>query len=336
MVTAYDLVDEGDLEVGGVNLHRQTGEDLMLLTHFLAAHGWSTPRPHSRFTTKNDLDSFYSPLFLYTPEARQHMILVARHVALAQAPERVAEFDALWKSEVATDLEGATVSSAIDTEQPTDSYYKWNLDHLTGFDSLRLAKEDGEQPLVLEELERGFGVMDATTGDDVNAHFETITWALTGEGSRLENAVTHLRDWRDWRAKLDAAQGFPLVDNTGVCGADGSGCKIDKDQTGQFKNTTAHQSTMAGPSVDLTTNPGPCPNPRDNCRAVAVIPVKDRIATDFLWQRSPFQLITGPDPGHEAPGFDYLLPYWMLRYYQEVGGAGIVGSFPKWNGPTYS
>src|SRR5439155_8679360 len=129
--------------------------------------------------TRNDLDSFYSPLFLYTPGARQHMILVARHVAQEQGtPEQQQEFETLWQAEVATDLEGETVSSSLDAEQPTDSYYKWNLGHLTGFDSLRLAKDE-PQP-VLDELKRGFGIMDATTKDDVNAHFETITYALTG------------------------------------------------------------------------------------------------------------------------------------------------------------
>ena len=50
-------------------------------------------------------------------------------------------------------------------------------------------------------------------------------------------------------------------------------------------------------------------------RACAPIPVIDRPRTDFLWQRSPFQLV-GPGAGTiETAGIDYILPYWMARYY---------------------
>jgi hypothetical protein len=50
-------------------------------------------------------------------------------------------------------------------------------------------------------------------------------------------------------------------------------------------------------------------------RACAPIPVDDRYTTDFLWQRSPFQLAGGGNGTVESPGVDYLLPYWMGRYY---------------------
>jgi hypothetical protein len=45
-----------------------------------------------------------------------------------------------------------------------------------------------------------------------------------------------------------------------------------------------------------------------------------RVATDFLWQRSPFQLSGGGNGYIESSGLDYLLPYWMARYY------GIISS----------
>ncbi len=49
--------------------------------------------------------------------------------------------------------------------------------------------------------------------------------------------------------------------------------------------------------------------------ACAVIPVAERVPTDFLWQRDPFVLSGGGggDVGHA--GIDLLLPYWMARYY---------------------
>jgi hypothetical protein len=58
-------------------------------------------------------------------------------------------------------------------------------------------------------------------------------------------------------------------------------------------------------------------------QAAVVIPVNDRVNTDFLWQRSPFLLY----PDHKGKGtietaaIDYLLPYWMARFYGILPGA---------------
>jgi hypothetical protein len=46
-----------------------------------------------------------------------------------------------------------------------------------------------------------------------------------------------------------------------------------------------------------------------------VIPVNERVNTDFLWQRSPFLLRGGGDGTVETAAIDYLLAYWMGRYY---------------------
>jgi uncharacterized protein (TIGR03437 family) len=61
----------------------------------------------------------------------------------------------------------------------------------------------------------------------------------------------------------------------------------------------------------------------DNTSAVNVcgseacnpIPVPMRPPTDFLWQRDPFQLAGGGKGDIESAGIDYILPYWMARYY---------------------
>ena len=45
------------------------------------------------------------------------------------------------------------------------------------------------------------------------------------------------------------------------------------------------------------------------------LPVQDRVTTDFVWQRSPFQVSGGGDGNIETAGIDYILPYWMGRYY---------------------
>ncbi len=51
------------------------------------------------------------------------------------------------------------------------------------------------------------------------------------------------------------------------------------------------------------------------------IPVRLRVPTDFLWQRSPFQLSGGGTGTIEGAGVDYLLPYWMARYYGVIPGS---------------
>jgi hypothetical protein len=50
-------------------------------------------------------------------------------------------------------------------------------------------------------------------------------------------------------------------------------------------------------------------------RACTPLPIADRICTDFLWQRSPFLLWGGGYGKIEGAGIDYILPYWMARYY---------------------
>jgi hypothetical protein len=56
----------------------------------------------------------------------------------------------------------------------------------------------------------------------------------------------------------------------------------------------------------------------DENRACQVIPVPERPPTDFLWQRSPFQLYGGLFGTIEGAGIDYLLPYWMARFHGVV------------------
>ena len=58
-----------------------------------------------------------------------------------------------------------------------------------------------------------------------------------------------------------------------------------------------------------------CGSPDQACQPV---PVELRPATDFLWQRSPFQLVGGGSGTIEGAGIDYILPYWMARYYGVV------------------
>ena len=63
--------------------------------------------------------------------------------------------------------------------------------------------------------------------------------------------------------------------------------------------------------VDLRGNYPAC----GTDRACSPIPVNQRVNTDFLWQRSPFLLFGGGAGLVETAAIDYILPYWMGRYY---------------------
>ncbi len=58
-------------------------------------------------------------------------------------------------------------------------------------------------------------------------------------------------------------------------------------------------------------------------QACRPVPVVLRPPTDFLWQRNPFQLAGGGSGVIESAGIDYLLPYWMARYYSVLGGSAV-------------
>jgi uncharacterized protein (TIGR03437 family) len=48
-----------------------------------------------------------------------------------------------------------------------------------------------------------------------------------------------------------------------------------------------------------------------------------RPTVEFLWQVDPFQLAGGGGGTVEGSGIDYILPYWMGRYYGVIGGGPV-------------
>ncbi len=75
------------------------------------------------------------------------------------------------------------------------------------------------------------------------------------------------------------------------------------------------------PNVDLTNTVSVC-----GTEACNPVPVPLRPPTDFLWQRDPFQLTGGGSSTVESPGVDYILPYWMGRYYGVVSADAVESS----------
>lgn len=65
--------------------------------------------------------------------------------------------------------------------------------------------------------------------------------------------------------------------------------------------------------VDLTSQYPACGQSDRSC---VIIPVPQRPNTDFLWQRSPRLLYGGGNGTIETAAIDYILSYWMARYYE--------------------
>ncbi len=88
------------------------------------------------------------------------------------------------------------------------------------------------------------------------------------------------------------------------------------------------QRPKRDPYVDVTGQVAVCIS-----EACQPVPVPWRPTTDFLWQRDPFQLTGGGAGLTEGAGIDYILPYWMARYYG-VLQSGTVQSAAAPVGPV--
>jgi hypothetical protein len=329
MVTAFDLFGPA---LGGP-AYQQLGRDLMTLGDFALKYLWTTPRPHGNFDFNNDLGGPFSPLFLYVPMARLNIAAIARHVAQVRKDKlESAKWGAVWDEEIATNGPVLAASEIQNTYEPDSSYYKFNLEWLTGFDAMRLEPN----ATIRKVIGTGMAAMEATTGDDINAHFETISYALTGSSERLGSAITHLREWKEWRAKYEGLNQGEL--NSDRCDAD-LHCIARADVYVTFPPLLLDPIFVPDAQTKLGITPLNCHDPnryaRNNCRSSTPLPVRDRIPTDFLWQRSPFQLDADRSPLHESQGIDYLLPYWMIRYYTEVVHPRNE-PFPAYVGPAFS
>lgn len=330
--TAFDLVGPDDAD-----LRKRVATDLVTLSDFAFKYAWTTPRPHGRISLPvdqakpitgmdcekfnaqyppacgHDFENFISPLFVITPMARMNMALGARHVAPAVGIAETAKWEAILAEEMATQGPVLAFSMEFDSSDPYASYYKHNLSHLIGYNLGHRAPTPAHRALYKQAV----GAMDNTTGDDINAHFEAITYSLTGENSRLEAAIQHLREWRDYRTRIESEA---VTNNSQFC-ATTLDC-VEKDRREAYP--------QAGDPIIIKGSSG-------SKRAHFPLPVARRLRADFVWQREPIKLDSDrPDSlNHREPGIDYLLPYWMIRYHTEVNKPAVE-PFPIWPGNSYN
>lgn len=310
LLNAFDLVGPDDPAVRDL-----VRDDVLAMADFLLTYAWNYPRPHGDVKTDDVYDNAVTPIMVISPAYRLLVSLAAKHVAEVAGPaEEALKWQAVWTEELASQSPSDLVAELVNDPSPTAGYFSWNLAHLVFSPLLRLTT-----PTERVGLRTAFSIVDRQTSDDVNAFFETVTYGMAGEPARRDAAVTHLRQWRDYRARLEAGG---TVDNRVGCGSVRS-C-VPQDEYDLVLDTPAgeQRTTVPGSSSEL--------------RSVEPIPVADRVPTDFLWQRSPFtQMVGTADPRHREPGIDYLLPYWMLRYLTEVAPPAH-DPLPVWPGPRYS
>ncbi len=75
------------------------------------------------------------------------------------------------------------------------------------------------------------------------------------------------------------------------------------------------------PTVNLTNMVPLC-----GSEACSPVPVPLRPPDEFLWEEDPFQVTGGGSGLIEVPGVDYILPYWMGRYYKAVSPVTVQSS----------
>lgn len=315
MLTAFDMVSPDFPQ-----MRAQIRDDLLAMGNFLIRYAWNYPRPQGYVSAQSDFDGFFSPLFVYVPLARLNVTNAVRHVAdLAGSPADAQRWDAIWNEEFAT--QGPAIAGQMQVDAGTnhdDGYYGLNLDHLNAFDLLRTVS-DPERSVIAD----GFAVEDKTTRPDLNAHFEALTYGVTGDGSRLSDAVTHLGQWLQYRNNTQDDQ---LVHNSSRCGGDLTCVPTDQYDFGVDQAPGGEVAWYPGqPATPVTKAAAP--------RSTTPLPVAERPPTDFLWQRPPTALDGQQPATYSEPGIDYLAPYWLLRYFTEVAPPADQ-PLPTWPGPA--
>jgi hypothetical protein len=316
LATAFDLVAGDDKVMQGT-----IRDDLIAMTSYAMQYLWWEPRPHGRVVIPeifggNDLDNFISPLFVYTPVAQMNMVQVARHAAaVAGTALQKRYWDTVWHEEVAVNAPHLTYSMELDASQPHDSYYKFHLNYLTLFNLIRLEPDKN----IREIFRRAMGVTDATIGDDPNALYSAFTYAFTGETRRLREGIDAHRQWLQYKANLDAS-GNTTINST---------------KCGHTITCVPRMSTeMYIPGLPNPFTIPEQPPGTGEIRARTALPVAERRGQDFLWQKDPTLLDEHQSPNWEPPGADFLLPYWMMRYYSEVARPKL-SPLPAWLGPYF-
>lgn len=323
---AFDLVGPDD-----ASLRAQIRDDIWTILDYLLAHGWDVHQPYGTSTDPTPAPPKY--LYVFNPSGQLQLTQAARHIAqtIGTKADR-AKWEAVWSASLSWSRGELTAAEAALLELPSYmigwprlrvenyvgmlephlSYYSMNLDHLRFFDYT--SREPN--PWLRKWFKATFSILDTTTKDDENAHFEAITYTQSGEASRLNLAVQHLRQWLQYWGRWGQA-----IDLNPQCGITLQCVPEDTVYLEQkIDDVWVLVGTISGKSSRM--------------RSTRVLRIADeRHHEDFLWQRSPFGgsqgLARAATPLERPPTVDYLVTYWMLRYYTEVVTPPSHGGWPE-------
>jgi hypothetical protein len=321
-------------------LRATLAHDLMALTDYAVKYLWFQPRPHGRVANPvfghNDLTGPISPLFIQVPIARLHLLQNARHAAAVTGDAAASQrYEVLWAEEVANTVGTGSLLAGmvIDAGEPHDAYYKYHLHLMSYFNVIRLEPD----PIIREEFKRAMAVLDKTITDDGNAFFEAMTYALTGETQRLDEAVGLHRQWLNYYAfhEETARRGVTPFVHTGRCDITedpGPGAPIEE-QPLECRPKEQVDMITTLPTGDEVMTPYQ-PDTTGERRAKDPLPVGVRRLADFLWQKDPTIIGGDHNTPWRGPSVDFLVTYWMLRYYSEVE-VPAVAPLPAFAGPRF-
>jgi hypothetical protein len=147
---------------------------------------------------------------------------------------------------------------------------------------------------------------------------KTILFASETDPGRYRDVVKSIEISRDVIGHHDNAW-FDAVYGTGVpARARAMGAKV-KDELEQWlqrprRGFTVANSQDASVAKVLYSSPLQLQTP-PQLVAVHPLPIAKRTPSDFIWQRSPFQLDGSDSPYEQPPGIELLLPYWTARSF---------------------
>ena len=179
---------------------------------------------------------------------------------------------------------------------PYDSYYKFQL----GSGSIHVLLAHETDPAAWMRSYQAVAVMRHYIGHHLNAHFNNTYLAFDPAsrarlGAENENLLSRWLSWPRRRQRVDL-HGDPTIEKVDFTPPLDPGSLYP----------AGHQGT-----VQIAKYP---------------LPPDQRIGSGFMWSVSPCQLDpgypAGPDANIEGETLDFVLPYWMARYYGAIAAPG--------------
>lgn len=195
---------------------------------------------------------------------------------------------AYWQHVWLSDI--AWLAPWTETFDPVRKYYKFNLHHGAYYTWLRLET----LPTFWQRGWKGFRILRKALKHHQNAHFNmceagVAPWTVAGYKDEVKQEL------KLWLQRKRRATTFDLSTDPTI--------------------TTTMYAPPVAISFDYSGGSASVGGYAPQLVSKYPVPVDKRSYTDFLWQRDPFRLTSGGDGTGESPGVDYILPYWMARYY---------------------